>query len=268
MEDKDPKDDELNPEGQDDINDADDSFGLPDLDYKPLEDVEEPVEEEIIIEEEVTETVYFSDQDESEESDESTDDSQYDEMEEKEEPVRKYSSYRDEESNSNTSMIIIGVVAVLIIALGVWYFVFYESAETEREKMELAEAQRLETIRLQEEAAATRIAEAEATEAAEEIVEEEVAESEATSERGAITTISEPTGRYYVVIGSFIDVDLATDLGKELAAKGVGTKLISPFSKKRLFRLCVADFGTFADATAGANNLKAEYGENLWVLKY
>ena len=92
MEDKDPKDDELNPEGQGDINDADDSFGLPDLDYKPLEDVEETVEEEIIIEEEVVETSYLADQEEAEDNaDFDEDDSHYDEMEEKEEPVRKYS---------------------------------------------------------------------------------------------------------------------------------------------------------------------------------
>ena len=262
MEDKDPKDDELNQEGQDDINDADDSFGLPDLDYKPLEDDDDTPEEEIVVEEETTETEFFS------EETESSDDSHYEEMEEKEEePVRRYSSYRQDESDSNAPKIIIAVIAVIIIAAGIWYFGFYRPAEAEREMIEMAEAQRLEKIRLAEMAAAQQ-AEDEAAIATEEVIDEVVAESLEVVERGGITTISEPTSRYYVVIGSFIDVDLATDLGKELAAKGVNTSLISPFSKKRLFRLCVASFGTYGDATAAANDLKAEYGENLWVLKY
>lgn len=41
MDEKDPNEEELNPQGQDDVNDADDSFGLPDLEYKPLKDEDE-----------------------------------------------------------------------------------------------------------------------------------------------------------------------------------------------------------------------------------
>ena len=263
MEDKDPKDDELNQEGQDDINDADDSFGLPDLDYKPLEEADDTEEEEIVIEEEITETEYYTEETE-EEGDFNSEDSE----EEQAEPVRRYSSYRDNDESSMAPKIIVAVLAVIVIALGIWYFGFYDSGADEKAKIEAAEAQRQTQIKLEEAAAARRLQEQEDAAVVEEVIDEVVAESTEIPERGGITTISEPTSRYYVVIGSFIDVDLATDLGKELAAKGVSTKLISPFSKKRLFRLCVADYGTFGDASAGADNLKAEYGENLWVLKY
>ena len=83
MKDKDPNEDEFNKDEQDNINEADDSFGLPDLDFNTLEDepeaaepeeegestaAEEPeeassdeitdnAEDEIIVEEEVTEEV-------------------------------------------------------------------------------------------------------------------------------------------------------------------------------------------------------------------
>ena len=44
MKDKDPNEDEFNQDDQDNINEADDSFGLPDLDFNTLED--EPESEE------------------------------------------------------------------------------------------------------------------------------------------------------------------------------------------------------------------------------
>ena len=60
MKDKDPNDDELNKDEQDNINEADDSFGLPDLDFTPLdeESEEEATEaEEEVVEEAIEETI-------------------------------------------------------------------------------------------------------------------------------------------------------------------------------------------------------------------
>lgn len=255
MEDKDPKDDELNQEGQDDINDADDSFGLPDLDYKPLEESEEGAESE-----ETAGTGY--------EDDTPDDSAEAEEESASEQPERRFSAYREQQSSSNGPKIIIAIVAILVIAAGVWYFGFYGPAEAERAKVEQAEALRAEKQRQEELAAQRRQQEEEAATQVTDEPEDHSAPVEEVTERGRITTISAPSSRYYVVIGSFIDVDLAMDLGKELAAKGVSTTLISPYSKKKLYRLAVANYGSSAEASSAANDLKAEYGENLWVLKY
>jgi cytoskeletal protein RodZ len=253
MADKDPKDDELNQEGQEDINNDDDSFGLPDLDYQPLEDSVEEEQEAAEIEEDVVEEVEDANTDELET-----------EEEEIEEPVRKYAAYQEE--SNNTPMILVGVLAIILIGAGIWYFGFYRPAAQEQAQIEQAAIDLAEQNR-QRELAAQRAAEVAATE--EEVVAEEtIAEDETPTTRGKITTISEPTQRYYVVVGSFIDVDLATDLGKDLAAKGVNTSLISPSSKHRLFRLALANYGSYNEAASAAADLKGNYGENLWVLKY
>ena len=262
MADKDPKDEELNQEGQEDINNDDDSFGLPDLDYQPLEETPEEEEVEVEAEVEVEETA-------DEFGDVHTDELAADfEEEVAEEPVRKYSAYRDEESKNNAPMIIVGIVAIILIAAGIWYFGFYRPAALERAQIEQVAA---------EQAAAERQAELDAQRAAEAAAAAEEAEAEADeaqteddtpTSRGTITTISEPTQRYYVIVGSFIDIDLATDLGKKLAGKGVNTSLIAPSSQRRLSRLALADYGTYNEAASAAADLKADYGENLWVLKY
>ena len=85
---------------------------------------------------------------------------------------------------------------------------------------------------------------------------------------GAITEISEPTGRYYVVIASFIDDDLANDYAKKLSKEGVTCKILAPQGKKKFFRFSIADFPTVNDAALKAEQVKSTYGEGVWVMKY
>ena len=61
---------------------------------------------------------------------------------------------------------------------------------------------------------------------------------------------------------------MAADHGKDLATKGFSTALLSPQGKRKFHRLTVGDFDTFVAAQEEANKLKAEFGEDLWVLKY
>ncbi len=85
---------------------------------------------------------------------------------------------------------------------------------------------------------------------------------------GTYENISQRTGRSYIVIGSFIDEDLALDEAKALANKGISSKLIRPYNKVRYYRLAVEDHGSFSEAANNLENLKSTYGENIWVLKY
>ncbi len=85
---------------------------------------------------------------------------------------------------------------------------------------------------------------------------------------GSISTINARTGQAYVIAGSFIDVDLAQDYGNKLAGEGVSTTIIEPYGKVKYYRLSVANFATVGEALENVEQLKAKYGDNIWVLKY
>ena len=123
---KDLDDENINEENQGDINEADDSFGLPDIDYKPL-DEQESVEDEPVAEsepepqEEEQETyAYTADEDDAETSD----------AEEEEQPAYVPGSYTPPKQESNKAGIVMGVIIVLLLAaVAVWYFGFHQPAK-------------------------------------------------------------------------------------------------------------------------------------------
>lgn len=85
---------------------------------------------------------------------------------------------------------------------------------------------------------------------------------------GSISDISARTGKAYIVVGSFIDVDLAHDYGNKLAGEGVSTVVIAPYGNVKYYRLTVDNYPTVGDALANLDHHKAKYGDNIWVLKY
>ena len=87
-------------------------------------------------------------------------------------------------------------------------------------------------------------------------------------QEGTITKLSTPQGHFYVVLASFIDDDLAEDYAKRLAKEGVNVTIIAPAAGKYFSRVVVEQEDTFYDATEKANEAKATYGPNIWVLKY
>ncbi len=230
------EDENIIEEEQADINEADDTFGLPEVDFKPLDEVDEvdetkeevtetqetdettdevsqEVEEnavdEIVYEEpaateeesfnypqDEVETEFEEDNDKGKE--ESDADSQ-DEGKGAEPAFKKKFKYEGEKSQA--PKIIIGIVAVLIILAGIWYFGFYapqQKAIAEKAAQEAAIAKkRAEDAR--------KLADEQRQIAEEQQLLAQQAEEEAKPEPGQITILTEPTGRYYVVVGSFID---------------------------------------------------------------
>ena len=84
-----------------------------------------------------------------------------------------------------------------------------------------------------------------------------------------IQTISAPTGRSFIVVGSFVDADLAQDYSNKLIAEGVGSRILSPTSRAPLLhRVAIADFDTFPLALERVAEFKSRYGESTWVLKF
>lgn len=90
----------------------------------------------------------------------------------------------------------------------------------------------------------------------------------AAPKEGSVTTISEKTGRYYVVVGSFIDGDMAGDYAQKLAADGSEVTLIEPTGDRKFYRLGIAGGETFEDVATQLDNLKSTFGQDIWIVRY
>lgn len=74
--------------------------------------------------------------------------------------------------------------------------------------------------------------------------------------------------RYFLVVASFIDEDLAKDRAEELHAKQMNTFLVYPYGDIAYYRLAIGQFESFALAAEEIDKVKDGFKENLWVLKY
>lgn len=99
-------------------------------------------------------------------------------------------------------------------------------------------------------------------------VVEKVSKPASTAPAGEIVNVQAKTGRSYIIIGSFIDQDIANDFAKDLSGKGMGAKVIFPYGKSKRYRVSVADFDSYSDAAAQLNSYKSTYGDGTWALKY
>jgi hypothetical protein len=220
-------------EGQNEGKNEDENFGLPDIEYKPLES-----------------SGASSPSSKSEGA--TTEKSSY--------------SYTPmEEPKSNAPLIITLIIGLVVIVAGylIYQYVYIPSAE--KAKME-AQA-KLDADRKKKEEAA-RLAK-EKQEAEQRRLEAERAAAEtAKPVQGSIETLSGKTGRYYVVISSAIDGDLIMDYARKLSTDGTSSKIVPPYGKVKFYRLTIGDYDTFADAQANADAVKQKYTEAAWVLKY
>ena len=239
---------------QDDLNaekQNEDSFGLPDLDYKPLTPLDEtkpPAVEESSAITEFTETAPT-------EEIEST-------ISQKE-PNQTHYSAAVEEPKSKAPLVI-GFIIVLILSLAVFLTYQYVIKPNNAEKDRIEQLAKQEIDRRAKEEAA-RLAQEEEERRKREAEE---AAAKATPAEGAVESLTAPTGRYYVVVASAVDADLVMDYAKKLSAKGVGSKIIPPFGKWKFNRIAISDHDTFAEGQIAADAAKAEYGSAVWVIKY
>jgi len=251
-----PKDeDELNPEekkNSDDTGGEDssgDDFGLgDDMSFEPI-DRDQP---EASSEEEST----TEDQSSQEEpvTEETTE-------EDKPKPAFDKTKY---EQKSKAPLIIGLLVAALILGGGGYYFFVARPAQQE-EKARL-EAIAKEKARKAAEDKARLEQEARDREEEERLLREA---EEAIPTIGTVTTISDRTGRSYVVVGSFFDADFAQDFGNELAQTGVSSSVLSPADGRGFHRVAIEGFDTFDEAMGRAAELRGgDYGEDVWAIKF
>ena len=74
--------------------------------------------------------------------------------------------------------------------------------------------------------------------------------------------------RYFVVVGSFVDEDMAKDYSLMLHEKQMSTFLVYPYGEIAYYRLAIGQFESFALASREIDRVKDGFKENLWVLKY
>lgn len=264
--------DNINRESNEDFNDADDSFGLPDVDYQPLDrDEETPEEEQVTAESEAEpeQSYSYSETEETSythEEDSNVYASTYDEPPVEQDNTYVPGSYTPPKDNSMVPKILALVFVLLLAGAAIWYFGFYQPARKAEEKAKVEQQKRMEEQK-QREAEAQRERERLEREQAQREEEARLAE-EAEPKIGTIETISSRTGRYYVVIASAIDEDLAMDHAKKLSKEGVSTTIIEPFGKSKFHRIAVENHDTWAAAEASATDLRSQYGDGVWVIKY
>ena len=271
-------------EPQENLDNSDDTFGLPEVDYQPLKrdepKAEEPVEPEepTVSEEKVvvinetnevtpepvrTETHTFQYT-----APEPTDTSDENVFEGKDHTEAEHAAYQPtynyEEERPSVWPKVLGVFFILLLAgAAIWYFTRY------RPEQQAKEAERIRKEQLAEEEARKANEERLAKERAAEEEAKKAAEANATPAVGTIETLSGRSGRYYVVVASAIDGDLIMDYAKKLSSKGVSTKIIPPFGKSAFHRLAVAEGDTYQTTQETADGLKGgDYGDKVWVVKY
>lgn len=226
---------------------GDDTFGLPDLNYKPLEPKKEaskpPVSAPPKTEQKTTTTQTRI---------------QPQNIGGVKPPARP------EPQGTSNSSVIIGILVPIFILVGAYVgYVYLFQKPKEKAAAELAAK-----VKADKEAAQKAEQERLAKEREAEEARRREAELKATPPIGTIETLSGRTGRWYVVVSSSVDDDLVMDEAQRMSQKGVSTKIIPPYGKWKYFRLTISDHDTFDLAQESANQKKGELGDGLWVMKY
>jgi len=242
-------------EPNENVNESDDNFGLPDIEYEPLNREEVIQEENAQIEENKIQASHPEDFD-------NLDPDPIDDFD-----LDSDSPYQDiEDEPSSVMPKVIGIIAVLAIAAGAaWFFMVYQP------KKKIADEKARQELAVQQEASDKLKREAELNaQLKQQQDEQRRADSLANvaPKEGAIEELTGRTGRYYVVVASALDDDLIRDYAKRLKDKGVSCTIIPKPSKGKFYHLAVADGATYADAQGTADGIKTQYGDGAWVIKY
>jgi hypothetical protein len=184
--------------------------------------------------------------------------------------VYKYHTTHDDDRKRNPVGLIISfvLIGIIVIAIAVYWFFFREPPQKQIVQMPVTEE--VEEPTVVEEEPVQQDAAPETPVVEEETEPAQPTETFAAVEEGSFEAINAPTGRYYIVLNSFLDEDLAKDYAQNLAMEGVDTKIIPPSEAKKGFNRVVLsnEYSTWQSAEASLRELKGIFGESIWVLRY
>ncbi len=87
-------------------------------------------------------------------------------------------------------------------------------------------------------------------------------------QEGIIDMITSRTGRYFAIVSSSIDDDLAMDYAKKLAREGNDVKIIEHNSSSHVYyRVALGDYVAREEAEADLSSYYG-YGDSVWVLRF
>jgi hypothetical protein len=209
-----------------------------------------------------------------------------------------------ERSNRSGKSIIIIIIAVLVLAGGAWYFFKYKpeqeviekarleqlaKAKAEQEGKELAIQQKAKYDKLIEDGDVEfgqenwEIAQSLYSEASSLFPDQQYPQNQlalvnakldemdvlaSNKANGIVEVVSSRIGRFFVIVSSSVDDDLAMDYARELANDGKKVKIIEHDDGKHLFyRVSLGDFASREQAVNASTSFTA-YGNGVWVLKY
>ncbi|MEQ9219344.1 MAG: hypothetical protein RLO17_14940 [Cyclobacteriaceae bacterium] len=205
----------------------------------------------------------------------------------------------DEQSNNSGKVILIILVIVFVLAalVGSWYWFMYipEQEAIEKARLEQIAREKAEQERLAIEEAQNKLRYDELITAADSAFYMEHWENarsmyvdalalfpneayprdqidliNAKLERtaGMIETVSTRTDRFYVIISSSLDDDLAMDFANKLSEAGNSVKIVEHIMDKHTyFGVSLGDYATWDQAVSATMEF-GSYGEGVWVLKW
>lgn len=217
MNDKDDQNKRPDEEANADQFHADNEFGLPEVEYSPLEREQSEIAEDRF----------------------------------QPESIQSRQNIQPKQKKSSWPMWMALVVILLLAGIFVYFFVFKDNANDQIAKNK---QQNAGTVVIEEKP--------KPIEEPEETVEPEVAP------KGSVSVISSRTGKYHLIVGSFIDSDLARDFAAKLADEGNNAKIIEPSGTRKFYRLSVKEAESIPQLETELEEMRAKYGENVWIVKY
>lgn len=162
----------------------------------------------------------------------------------------------EEEKKDNTvGIFLIILLLILGLGFGLYYFGLFDTLDQQPSKNTAS------TDQVEKPAPATK-------EEVPEAVVEESEPAEETAPQLIEIDAREAAPRYFLVVGSFIDDDLARDYSDKLNKAGENTFLIHPYGKIHYYRLAIGQFENVDLALEARESFQDNFEENLWVLKY
>ena len=237
-------------------------YGLPQLDFSPLDPLEfneissKPVSSKYLIDEE-TQT-----------------------SPDAKEPVPSPSVKIDEKSayrhqaggNKKLKFVFVVVLGILIVSIiGITLFIMGEDVDSpikEEVKKEIVPEPAIES-EIPTDTLKPEVAEdTPEPEVVADIPEPEPERVSIEEPKGAISLVNQPQIKYFLVVASFLDKDLANDYGEQLIQSESNVFIIPPTSNSKFTRVALGKYETLGEVIDGINAYNDEFGEQIWALKY